>query len=425
MRRTAALVLAAFLLGSLVGATVGATAVPTVYLQPGQQVIVVAVTPKPTASPTIKPTASPTVKPTASPTTSASQTCPAMLQAAVDALSTGATLNVTGCGPYHEIVTITKPMTLVGASVTGGTASLQHGNIEVASTHDVTIDHATVTNSTGACIAALHSTNVTVKNSLMSNCTQEGYKFAWDDGVTFTGNRVTGNNAANSVDTGWEAGAGKADWASTNLTFTNNEIDHNVGNAMWFDGNTSNVTVSGNRVHDNTGIGIFYETGTTARITGNFVWSNGFGDAGWVWGSGILVSASATTEVDNNIVAWNADGIGVMGHTRDDMPAPPTGLYVHDNVIVLGKAGGTDDNVLLGWVQDTPGVLFDAASNNRGANNRYWDQRAEPEWARFGWNGWIGTLALFNGTPGEEGGTYLTTAELAALLAAGGLPTAP
>jgi len=68
MRRTAPLVLAAFLLGSLVGVSVGATAVPTVYLQPGQQVTVIAVAPtaRPTPSPTPRPTATPT--PTPAPT---------------------------------------------------------------------------------------------------------------------------------------------------------------------------------------------------------------------------------------------------------------------------------------------------------------------------------------------------------------------
>jgi hypothetical protein len=65
-------------------------------------------------------------------------------------------------------------------------------------------------------------------------------------------------------------------------------------------------------------------------------------------------------------------------------------------------------------------VLFDAASNNRGASNRYWHALPEPS-GRFGWNGTKTRLTDFNATPGDEAGTYLTLAQRDAVLSAEGI----
>jgi hypothetical protein len=99
-----------------------------------------------------------------------------------------------------------------------------------------------------------------------------------------------------------------------------------------------------------------------------------------------------------------------------------TGVYVHDNTIVLApRAGDTSDKIALGWLQDWVGVMFNASSANHGASNAYWIGSPEPEWARFGWNGHVDTLAAFNATPGEEGGRYLTIAERDQVLSAAGI----
>ena len=80
-------------------------------------------------------------------------------------------------------------MTIIGASITGAAAALQSGDLEISGTHDVVIDQASVTNSSGACIGADNSQNVTIENSLMSGCVQEGYQPRRRTGLTFTGNR--------------------------------------------------------------------------------------------------------------------------------------------------------------------------------------------------------------------------------------------
>ena len=66
-------------------------------------------------------------------------------------------------------------------------------------------------------------------------------------------------------------------------------------------------------------------------------------------------------------------------------------------------------------------MLFDAASNNRGAGNRYWYATPEPS-GRFGWSGTKSRLADFNATPGDESGLYVTAAQRDAALAAAGVP---
>jgi hypothetical protein len=353
--------------------------------------------------------------------------CPASLQAAVNAAASGSTLDVTGCGPYAEVVTISKPLTLRGARVSHGTAALQHGNIAVTGTSNVVIDRATVTDSSGACVSVYNSSTVTISNSLLQNCVQEGYVLYQDKGVTFTGNHVTGNNAAHTVDTGWEAGGGKSA-ESSGLTFTNNEVDHNVGPGLWFDGQDTTVLVSGNAIHDNTLEGILAETQNGGRITNNKVWGNGWSFTTWVWGGGIVLSAASGIEVDHNIVAWNADGIGVIGHTRSDMPGNPVNINVHDNTVALGPPAASDssDKILLGFVTDDATPLCAAGANNRGAANQFWDVRPEPEWARYGWCGHVDTLAAFNATPGGGGSsTYLSQAQLSAILSAAGMPPTP
>jgi parallel beta-helix repeat protein len=341
------------------------------------------------------------------------------LQDAVNAAAPGTALNVTGCGPYSEIVTITQPLTLIGASIRHATAALQSGDLEIRSTHDVVINGASVTNSSGACISADNSQNVVIEDSLMSNCVQEGYHFSGVSGLTFANNRVTGNNAAGTVDPSWEAGGGKVS-GSTNVIFSNNQVDHNDGPGIWFDIQCSDVVIRNNRVHDNTYAGIMFEISTGARIYGNDIWSNGAGWAVWAWGAGILISSSGGTEIFGNVLAWNArSGVSVISQDRSNWSdTPPIDNYVHDNV-----TAALPNTWLMFWGQDWSGPMFLSASNNRGANDRFWAPGPETGAPRYAWNGESDAhLAAFNATPGEKNGTYLSTAELTSILAAVGIP---
>jgi parallel beta-helix repeat protein len=309
-------------------------------------------------------------------------------------------------------------MTLIGASITGATAALQSGDLEIRGTRDVTINRAIVTNSSGACISADNSQNVIIENSLMSNCVQEGYHFSRVNGLTFTSNRVTGNNAAGTVDPGWEAGGGKVG-DSTNILFSDNEADHNVGPGMWFDIGCSNVVVRNNRVHDNASAGIMFEVSTGARIYSNDAWSNGTGEAVWGWGAGILISSSGGADVYSNVLAWNArSGVSVISQKRTDS-APVTNNYVHDNV-----TAALPNTWLMFWAQDWAGPMFLPASNNRGADDRFWAPGPENGTPRFTWNGQDDVhLAAFDSTPGGQNDTYMSTVDLTAILASNGIPT--
>jgi parallel beta-helix repeat protein len=345
--------------------------------------------------------------------------CPYSLQAAVAVAAPGSTLDVTGCGPYREVVTVTHPMTIIGASITGATATLQSGDLQISNAHDVVIRGARVTDSSGACISADDSRSITIEDSLMYNCGQEGFHFSHVNGLFFTGNRVTSNNASGAIDPEWEAGGGKAG-TSANLVFSGNEVDHNGGPGIWFDISCSHVVIRNNLVHDNTYAGILFETSTGAQIYANSVWSNGADKAVWGWGAGILISSSSRAEVHDNVLAWNASsGISVISQDRTDAPGPVADNDIHDNV-----TAGLDGSWLMFWAQDWSGQMFQEASNNRGANDRYWAPGPEDGRPRFAWDGQsLATLTSFDATLGEQGGRYLSTAAIKAILSANNIPT--
>jgi hypothetical protein len=160
-------------------------------------------------------------------------------------------------------------------------------------------------------------------------------------------------------------------------------------------------------------------------VTGNEVWGNSWGPNGnaWAWGGGITLASSDHAEVDNNVVAWNADGITVVSQQRTD-DAPHVEINVHDNTIAMSPGSDTAAYA-SGWAMDWAGILFNAASNNRGSNNRYWYPTAENSQSRYAWNGAKTRLADFEATPAEAGGSYLTTSQKDAALAGAGVPTAP
>jgi hypothetical protein len=387
-------------------------------------------TPTPTTAPTSPPTTAPTPSPTTAPTAAPpAPSCGSSLQAMVNAVPSGGTLNVTGCGPYREVVTITRPLTLIGASITGGTAAPQSGNIQISGTSNVVIENARVTDSGGACISADNSSYVTIRGSFMSGCAQEGYHISHVDHLLFTGNRITGNNPRHEYSWGWEAGGGKACF-TTNSTFSNNEADHNLGPGLWFDCNDSGITISGNRVHDNALNGIHWETGLSGSIVNNVVWNNDrtiASEYGWGWGAGILLSSSANTEVSGNIVAWNGDGIVVLSQNRSDQPASGiVGNYVHDNDIFGTDAWpDSSQNYGLAWLQDWSGAMFASSSGNHASANAFW--YAAPEGAaRYAWAGRdYGGLASFAGTAGGSGSSYLSATQASAILDSAGVPLAP
>jgi parallel beta-helix repeat protein len=230
--------------------------------------------------------------------------------------------------------------------------------------------------------------------------------------IEVSGNRIHDNNTQ-GFNPGWEAGGMKVS-ISDHVTIADNEIWGNGGPGVWVDIRSSDVVVSGNRIHHNERSGIFFEISSRGRIVSNEIWENGYGAPDWMQGSGILLHTSNHTEVADNTLAWNADGIGFQSQDRDDRPEDPTDNSIHDNVIVMEDGG--DTKLALGWVQDWNGPLFDAAANNRGDRNAFYYPGPEGQFDRFGWDGPAKRLAAFNETPGGREGRYLTPDEASAVL---------
>lgn len=381
----------------------------------------------PTPAPTVAPTPAPTVAPTPVPG------CPTDLQVAVTNTPSGGALNVTGCGPYHQVVSVRHPITLIGASITGAGAANSSGDLDVYGTSNVTIDHALVTNSTGACVGVENSSTVTVQNSTFSGCAQQGFHIggSFNHYVTFTGNTVSGNDP-NAATFNVENGGGKAT-VTDHLTMTNNVIRNNGGPGIWFDIQMTNSIVSGNRAYDNEGPGIMIEISSGITISNNLVYDNnrshnwnGTGvssQTGWGWGAGILISSSGTTSVTNNVVAWNGDGISLISQGRSDAPADRgTNITVSGNKI-FGVDNWPDGSANYGmaWLQDWAGTMFTNGTNHASGNSFRYSTAEGP--TRFAWNGDSSQIAIFAGTPGGAGSTYMDAATASNTLSANGIPT--
>ena len=245
------------------------------------------------------------------------------------------------------------------------------------------------------------------------------------ENVLVRGNEVRENNVE-GFDRGWEAGGIKFASGTKKLTVDSNEVSGNRGVGVWCDIDCAGVVYSNNRVHHNWGPGLHFEISSGAKIFGNVVWENGwrYHTDSRQWSPGIKVACSNGVEVYGNTLAWNASGISVINYPRE-MPRwnDVQDVYVHDNRIL------SDGGFSLSWVRArgwSGGTVDDPDSGNRGSNNEYWYPDAEGVSAGFRWAETdFGRLDDFNGTPGEEGGRYMTEAELRLLVAETGIPPSP
>lgn len=256
------------------------------------------------------------------------------------------------------------------------------------------------------------------------------------------------HNNTEDFDPFWEAGGLKFA-LSHDALMDGNEVYANDGPGLWCDISCVHAVISRNRVHHNSWAGIFFEISDGASIYGNAVWENGWCNSDWGSGAGILIGSSRNARVHRNTLAWNADGIAVFSQSRalidqhdgnpDDDPPDlghpwnnAIGNRVYDNIIVktdLDPADlGNDSVFALAWLQDWEGVLFRPQSHNRGMRNRYWYPTPEGK-VRYAWDAGAtdtqASLAAFNATLGEEGATYLSSAEKNRILGAAHMPLAP
>ncbi|MGZ3587819.1 MAG: right-handed parallel beta-helix repeat-containing protein [Candidatus Limnocylindrales bacterium] len=378
--------------------------------------------------------------------------CQGGLQGRIDAAPAGSTLHVPAC-VFHESVTVDKPLTIEasGAVIDGRDAAgavvrdtwmvieasdvtvsgftmryadnaAQTGALRMAAgVHNVTVRGCDLGYAAGADIALDGANQSTIADCDIHDGGQLGIHAGGGDGNgsgnVVRGNRIHGNNTAN-FDPEWEAGGMKAT-VQSGLVFEDNEVYDNHGPGFWCDIYCRDITVRDNRIHNNTHAGVMFEVGTGATISHNVVWQNGWGKAVWGWGAGILISSAGGAAVSGNILAWNATGISIISQDRQDWAHSATANEISDNTIV-GEAG----HYLLFWGQDWSGELFLKASGNGGTGDRFWAPVPDAGHP-FAWDGDIDRLSDFNATPGEEGGRYLSAAEMASALEAAGVPTDP
>ena len=123
-----------------------------------------------------------------------------------------------------------------------------------------------------------------------------------------------------------------------------------------------------------------FEISSGAQIYSNTVCRQRLRHDDWGWGPGILISSSDHANVYKNVLAWNARGISVISQARQ--LSPHTDNLVHDNVII-----NRSSKYVAGFYDDHGGSLYDASSDNRGYDNRYWIGSGSPSGDRFHWSG--------------------------------------
>jgi hypothetical protein len=246
-----------------------------------------------------------------------------------------------------------------------------------------------------------------------------------DTDLVLDGNEIYQNNDEGFA-TDWNAGGVKIANPGS-VTFSNNTVYGNHGNGLWLDvpADNQDIVVRGNSVHNNDGNGIRVEVTTNIEVFGNKVWENG-----WPSGGGITIGASSDVNVHDNIVAWNEHGIRIMNPLRTDKH-PDEGYYdlVRNNLVSSNTIVMEDryNGLALGWLKQwSGGNIHNSSANNRGSNNRYFYYPIKEGTARrYQWTTKYSSLATFNATPGEEGGTYMSEVQKDSVLGQAGIPTRP
>jgi hypothetical protein len=254
--------------------------------------------------------------------------------------------------------------------------------------------------------------------------------------VEIVGNRVYDNNIE-EFKAVWEAGGMKIS-QPRKARISDNEVYRNAEIGIWVDvvneGQTS-VEISRNRVHHHPRQGIRVEITKNFDVFDNVVWENGWDQGDSYNGAGISINGSRDGAVEDNVLAWNASGIGVVQQDRarahEQTYDTTANVRLNGNKIVQDELPGTFDHAAVFWNEDTNAIakgalsLLDPAAGNGGAGNEYWFDEPEGQSPRFKWGGQLKTLAEYNATPAEKDGRYLSAGEKDALLRANDLPASP
>jgi parallel beta-helix repeat protein len=288
-----------------------------------------------------------------------------------------------------------------------------------------TVQDNVLSDAHGAVVSLKAATGLKILDNEIYRGGQLGIK-STGQGEVITGNEIHHNNTER-FDWKWEAGGLKTSYAE-GVIVDANEFYENEGNAVWFDVDCSNNIISNNRIHHNARHGIQYEISQFGEINGNVLWENGWGTPEWVFGSAISSANSSSMEIHRNTLAWNADGISVIGLDRDGArwdEVRDVHVY-HNTILAEDQPQDAVNHFALGWLQGWSDQMFEPESNNRGQANLYWYAEPEGKQARYEWaKETYASLKAFNSTLGEEGGRYLGEAEKRRLVSEASIPVAP
>jgi len=299
--------------------------------------------------------------------------CMSTISAAVSAASAGDTILV-GAGTYKEQVTITKSLSLVGAShnsvylnATGFSNGIFINGMWAApnaGVADVLVSGFTVKNATYEGILVANATNVSLVDNLVSD----------NNRALTPGTGVCNGIPAFETNEGQDCGEGIHLIGVDHSFLIHNESTHNSGGILISDetGPTFDNLVKGNNVHDNgyaCGItmashGPATSVVPTARISfgithntiaNNHSWNNGLLLPGAGAGVGIFAPFPGTTSSGNVVINNELNGNalpGVTMHNHAAAPAPAPAVNLNDNMIV---GNHIYDNAADGADAFTPG----------------------------------------------------------------------
>jgi parallel beta-helix repeat protein len=341
---------------------------------------------------------------------------------------------VLGQDPAGHVVEVTvrpswmhvtaSDVTVAGFTMRDAATAAQFGGLEADGADRLQLRDVTLEGSHGVDLGIRGGSGQRISDIEARGAGQLGIRIEDAADVQIERAHIVGNNTA-GFNAGWEAGGLKA-LGATGFQVRDSLVEGNAGYGLWCDGACHDFRASGNRVHDNSHSGIFFEISRGATITANQVWSNGWGMPTWAWGGGIVVGSASDALVQGNVVAWNADGITVLSQDRGGEWNLVSGDRIEDNVVAIEAGDGGDPPIMLGWLQDGgQGAMFDAQAGNGSAGNRLWADRPEPADCRFRWRTCLATLEALQQAGVDRDSRNVTQDELAAALAAAGVPVTP
>ena len=202
------------------------------------------------------------------------------------------------------------------------------------------------------------------------------------------GNEIAFNNTGGHD---WlDAGATKF-ITTRGLKVLRNDVHDNDGPGLWTDGNNAGTLIEGNDVHDNAGTGIIHEISYDAVIRRNSVVNNGHDDSYRLGGAGIQISSSRDTEVAENEVLDNRQGIVVA--QQGDRGSGPLGAYeardnrIHDNRVRMRE--GFSGAHAYDLDNRTEKAFFTSWGNRFDANTYHVPDPARRWWRWSGKRTWL------------------------------------